>query len=183
MATVGGGWGVGGAAWVIVKDRARPTVHKNGTLNLIRVGGWTDRGGGKFDVTLQLCSNVNSRNRASLVVRCHAARTAALIVWPPGVCAAAAAAAATLAARRVPIERAPRCPRSVQRARCVVPRRRRRVLLLASANTANAKGSSREPAMRAWLTDDLGALRLSIGRGAITMPTYTRLSTQRIPAI
>jgi hypothetical protein len=41
-----GGWGVGGAAWAIVKDPARPTVHKNGTLNLIRVAGWQDRGNG-----------------------------------------------------------------------------------------------------------------------------------------
>lgn len=57
METIGGGWGVGGAAWVIVKDRERPTVHKNGTLNLIRVAGWKDRGSGKFDVTLKLCSN------------------------------------------------------------------------------------------------------------------------------
>ena len=55
--TIGGGWGVGGAAWVIVKDKVRPTVHKNGTLNLIRVAGWKDRGAGRFDVTTQLCSN------------------------------------------------------------------------------------------------------------------------------
>jgi hypothetical protein len=35
--TIGGGWGNGGAAWIILKDPALPTRHKNGTLNLIRV--------------------------------------------------------------------------------------------------------------------------------------------------
>jgi hypothetical protein len=64
--TVGGGWGVGGAAWVIVKERAMPTVHKNGTLNLLRVGGWKDRGGGVFDVTLQLCANCTSCSGCTL---------------------------------------------------------------------------------------------------------------------
>ena len=57
LSTINGGWGVGGAAWAIVKDKARPTAHKVGTLNLIRVAGWKDRGGGLFDITLQLCDN------------------------------------------------------------------------------------------------------------------------------
>lgn len=41
--------------WIIVKDRAHPTRHKVGTLNLIQVAGWKDRkdlGKGVFDVTL-----------------------------------------------------------------------------------------------------------------------------------
>ena len=54
---IDGGWGAGGAAWVIIKDKERPTVHKNGTLNLIRVGGWKQSGASLFDITLQLCSN------------------------------------------------------------------------------------------------------------------------------
>mmetsp|Transcript_40925 Transcript_40925/g.133674 ORF Transcript_40925/g.133674 Transcript_40925/m.133674 type:complete len:623 (+) Transcript_40925:3-1871(+) len=38
--------------WALVKDRAAPTRHKEGTLNLHVVANWTDRGGGVFDVTL-----------------------------------------------------------------------------------------------------------------------------------
>ena len=73
MATIGGGWGDDGAAWVIVKDSARPTVHKNGTLNLIRVGGWRDRGDGLFNVELQLCSNCTACSGCKLTPKQRAA--------------------------------------------------------------------------------------------------------------
>lgn len=57
MRTLGGGWGVGGAAWVLLKSRAHPTRHKEGTLNLIKVAGWTDLGNGTFNVALQHCGD------------------------------------------------------------------------------------------------------------------------------
>jgi hypothetical protein len=52
--------------WAIVKDPSQPTRHKLGTLNLIRVAGWVDRGGGVFDVKLQLCSNRSICSGANL---------------------------------------------------------------------------------------------------------------------
>ena len=37
LGTIDGGWGgKTGAAWIILKDKAQPTRHKLGTLNLIR---------------------------------------------------------------------------------------------------------------------------------------------------
>ena len=39
--------------WAILKDRAKPTRHKEGSLNLLVVANWTSRGGqGLFDVRL-----------------------------------------------------------------------------------------------------------------------------------
>ena len=49
------------------------TVHKNGTLNLIRVAGWIDRGHGLFDVTLQLCNNCTTCSGCTLSPAQHVA--------------------------------------------------------------------------------------------------------------
>ena len=59
LKTLGGGWGVGGAAWAIVKDPQEPIRPKVDSLNLIKVKNWTLIAPRVFKVTLLHCNDCN----------------------------------------------------------------------------------------------------------------------------